>query len=125
MVEYRKVIFASNRAAQHLLQCAAGVAVCAALAGCPQGGSGTSTAASTAIHSVTPAVKTPSSPQQSTGSGSGPAEAPAAPVAGNPAEPADPEPATVTPPVSAEPQAKVTAVNLSQQSLYQVPMTFV
>jgi hypothetical protein len=124
MFEHWKVIVASNRAAQHLLRGAAGIAVCAALAGCPQGGSESTSAASTAIHSVAPAAKAPSSPQQATNPGSTATAVPEAPVAGNPAEPADPEPATATPPVSAESQAKVTAVNLSQQSLYQVPMTF-
>src|SRR5690348_6734944 len=122
MVKHGKVIVASNRAAQHLLRCAAGIAVCAGLAGCPQGSGPAPTAAiSTAVQSAAAvAVQTPSSPPESTDSGSatGASPAPEAP------QQSDVGPATVSPPVSAGPQAEVSAVNLSQQSLQQVPMTF-
>lgn len=103
-----------------VLRCAGSLVLCGALAGCPQGARPGPAATATAIPAEAVAAVQPSfQGPTTTGSGSSAVQAAAD---GNP-DPG-PTPANVTAPVSAGPQAKVTAVNLSRQSLQQVPMTF-
>lgn len=116
MLEHQKVIVApARRTAQCFLRCAAYVVACAALAGCPQGTRSASMATASIVTQpvATSAIKATSGPTQSSDIG-------ATGASGS----VKPGPATAAPPVSAEPEAKVTAVNLSNKSLGEIPITF-
>lgn len=123
MVPYPRVS-ANCPTTKFLLRSAGCLMLCAALAGCPQGGSSGPTATASAGVQAANAGAKPSS----NGAGSTAAQVPTATDSGTTAVTAppgaSPGPATDKQPASDGPQAKITAVNLSEQSVQPVSLTF-